>query len=294
MWEITPLDLGRLSVTNSAQICRHGVFADAGKSNPGPIISWLLTDVDTGRNILVDSGPCDDTKWGSVYHNPVTRTKEQLLPNALAKHGIKCEDIDTVIITHLHWDHGYGVYHLPNARVIVQEKEIRYAVCPLVTDMKHYEIKTSKTYDPKFLKYAHHDLDPSKTVEKKDEHLFGENPYFLKFYNQMEFVDGDVENFEKDLDIITLPGHSPGHQGVVVHTPKGKFAIAGDCVNCYEAWELRWPCGLYSDMFANVQSIKKLDRLGCEVLCSHDYSAFKILGKPHADWVEYKGEYDHI
>lgn len=255
MWDITPMDLGRLSVTNSGQISLHGVKADAGKIVPGPVISWLLTEIETGRHILVDAGPCIDTDFATEYHNPLSRTEEQMLPATLAKHGLRCEDIDTVILTHLHWDHAYGIFELPNAKVYVQEEEIKYAVAPLKTDYKLYETKIAQA--------------------------LGENPYFLKFYHQMELLRGDVK-FANGLDIITLPGHTPGSQGVVVETPKGKFAIAGDCVNSYEAWQKRWPCGMYIDMRSNLDSIDKLDKLGCEVLASHDYSPFAILDKPHA------------
>lgn len=267
MWEITPLDLGRLYVTNGGQICLHGAKSREGDAAPGPVISWLLTEIGTGRNILVDAGPCKDCGFATKYHNPLTRTEEQQLPAALARHGLRCEDIDTVILTHLHWDHAYGIFELPNAKVYVQEEEIKYAISPLKTDYKLYETKIAQS--------------------------MGENPYFLKFYYRMELLKGDVK-FADGLDIITLPGHTPGSQGVVVETPKGRYAIAGDCVNSYDAWQKRWPCGMFQDMFANLASIEKLDKLGCEVLASHDYSPFEILGKPHADWVEYRGEYDHL
>ncbi|MDA8228253.1 MAG: hypothetical protein M0T74_11265 [Desulfitobacterium hafniense] len=41
------------------------------------------------------------------------------------------------MLTHLHWDHAYGVLKLPNAEVIVQSDELRYAIDPLPVDWKH-------------------------------------------------------------------------------------------------------------------------------------------------------------
>lgn len=165
----------------------------------------------------------------------------------LRQQGVEPEDIKTVILTHLHWDHAYGVCKLPNAKVYVQVKEMRYSVAPMRTDYKHYEINIKTQI-----------------------------PFFLNFYNQIELLDGDVE-FREGLEIITLPGHSPGSQGVVVSTAKGKFMMAGDLINTVENWETRIPSGIYGNMQESLDSLDKMERYHAVVLPSHDFQAFDMV-----------------
>lgn len=249
MWNITPLDVGTLMVTRSTQIARHGAKFDVGKVVLQPCIVWLLTELETDRHILVDAGPCEDTVWASAYHNQFLRGPEQQLSAVLASQGLRCEDIDTVILTHLHWDHAYGALELPNATLYVQTSELRYAVSPLPYDLKIYE------------------------------NVIGDDiPYFLKCYKQYAFLDGDC-TLADGLEILTLPGHSPGSQGVVVDTPQGKVIIAGDLISVRESWDLRLPGGIFTNMEDCYRSFAKMERYDALVLGSHDYTSFELLSK---------------
>src|SRR3972149_878825 len=50
---------------------------------------------------------------------------------ALARLGIRPEDIDIVINTHLHWDHCYNNHLFPRATIYAQRAELQYAIAPL-------------------------------------------------------------------------------------------------------------------------------------------------------------------
>jgi glyoxylase-like metal-dependent hydrolase (beta-lactamase superfamily II) len=67
------------------------------------------------RNILIDTGPA---------------SRRALLVNTLKDHGIERGDIDTVVLTHLHWDHCQNTDLFPNARILVNPKELDYARNP--------------------------------------------------------------------------------------------------------------------------------------------------------------------
>ena len=43
---------------------------------------------------------------------------------------MKPEDIDIIIQTHLHWDHCANTSKCKNAKVIVHEDELRFALAP--------------------------------------------------------------------------------------------------------------------------------------------------------------------
>ncbi len=247
MWKITPLHLGTLNVTLASQICRHGVVHDVGRVVKAPCIAFLLRHTETGEVILVDAGPANDTEWGSKWHNPIERTEDQYLEPQLAKNGLKPEDIKTVILTHLHWDHAYGVLLLPNARVYVQKVEMQYSVAPMRTDYKHYETNVKTQI-----------------------------PFFMNFYHQIELLKGDTV-LRDGLEVITLPGHSPGSQGVVVDTEKGKYIMAGDLINTVENWETRIPSGIYGNMQDSLDSLDKMEKYNAVVLPSHDFATFEML-----------------
>ena len=251
MWKITPLDLGCLQMTTATLISRFGVFNDVGKIVPSPCIAWLLTNLKDERKILVDAGPGGDAEWLSKWHNPISINNEQQLETALGKYKVAVEDIKKVILTHLHWDHAIGMLKLPNAEAFVQKKEIQYAVAPLRTEYKHYELNI-------------------KT----------QMPYFLKYYNQLILIDGD-KIIDEGIQLITLPGHTPGSQGVVVDTLKGKYVLGGDLICTLENWETRIPGGVYSNMQDHLNSMDKIEQYNATynatVLPSHDYAAFEML-----------------
>jgi glyoxylase-like metal-dependent hydrolase (beta-lactamase superfamily II) len=121
---IHPLDLGTLNVDKSGLTLRKGLVTRVD----APRLGYLILGSETP--ILVDSGPCADPDWGTQHHNPFRRNPDQTLDVALARHGLAPDDIRTVVITHLHWDYCYGNTTLPQARFIVQRRELSYAVAP--------------------------------------------------------------------------------------------------------------------------------------------------------------------
>ncbi|GAB6154625.1 N-acyl homoserine lactonase family protein [Desulfosporosinus burensis] len=241
MWKITPLNLGVLTVTKSGLTYGRG----GREKVEVPCIGWLLTN-DRGTKILVDAGPCDDTQWGTKYHNPLKKEKSQRLENVLSTLGVELGNINKCILTHLHWDHAYGVLKLPNAEVIVQSDELRYAIDPFPVDWKHYETWISTKI-----------------------------PFFMGFYPQIKTVRGRCE-LDDGLEVIPLPGHSPGSQGILVETEKGKYLIAGDAINIMENWLEKIPPGLFYNLEKCYETYDKLRGMKVKILPGHDWKAFDV------------------
>lgn len=248
MWTIHPLDLGTLTVTKGAQAYKHGVRHGVGETVDVPCIAWLLSGSD-GTRILVDSGPSEDLEWGSRHHNPIRRTDKQLLRNALAVLGVKPDQISRCVLTHLHWDHAYGALELPNAEIIVQSEELKYAIDPLPVERGYYETEVG---------------------DRK--------PFFLEFFAQIKTIRGEY-GLAPGLTVVPLPGHTPGMQGVLAETAGGRFLLAGDLVNCLENWTERIPPGIYYSLEACYASFQIIEGLNAAVLPSHDLRAFAMLGK---------------
>lgn len=251
MWKIIPLDLGLIEVARSSNLMQAN--ARAGELVQNVSIAWLLENRSDGRIILIDTGGVEDDEWSRKYHVPSSRQREdQYLIPALAKHGVDPERIETIILTHLHWDHAYGVSKIPNAKVYVQMKEIVHAVSRHRIDAKTYETN-----------------------------IPGVMPFFLEFYDRMAFIDGDCEIVE-GLTTLLLPGHTPGSQGVLVDSGDARYVITGDLINCLENWTQRIPCGLHTDVMACYASFDKLEaieKIGAVVLPSHDNTAIDLFCK---------------
>lgn len=237
-YTITPLHLGTLRVDQSGLTLRKG----AGTKVDVPCLGYMLDG--GGKPILVDSGPCNDPEWGTRHHNPFTRTDSQSLVEALAGIGVAAHAIETVIISHLHWDHCYGNVHLPNARFVVQRSEVSYAMAPLPCDAPIYETQ----------------LHPV---------------HFMKTFDRFEVIEGERE-IAPGVRCIPLPGHTPGLQGVLVETAAGPYLLASDHCPLFANFEQQIPTGLIHDLEAWYRSTQRIADLGAHVLPGHD---MKVLEK---------------
>lgn len=102
--------------------------------------------------------------------------------------------INWIVNSHFHADHCGGNASIPNATVIVQSKELAWAQAAGETNI----------YNPADFEVGH----PVKAIDGELD-LFG---------------DGTVR-------IVPTPGHTPGHQSMIVKLPGGDVVLAADC--CY-------------------------------------------------------------
>lgn len=114
----------------------------------------------------------------------------------LRSSGLDPNEVDQVVLTHLHFDHAGGLVEFPNARVVVQAAE--WAA------RDDDRMVGSGAYNPSDINHGHDRLEISG-----DHDLFG---------------DGTVT-------CLLTDGHTAGHQSVRVRSEVGTFVICGDC--CY-------------------------------------------------------------
>jgi N-acyl homoserine lactone hydrolase len=216
---------------------------DDASVQPFPLISYYLES--ENHKIIVDTGgdEPDGVKW-----MPYTRTEDESLENALGKIGVRCENIDIVILTHLHWDHCCNNHLFPNARFIVQKKEYDFLFSPELQNIKGY---------------------------LKD----------LMLQTKYELVDGDKEIVD-GISVALAPGHSPGMQCVLVTTAAGLYVLGGDLITLFENWEAvpHIPDGVYYNFESMLKSLDKIDALcksGGTVLPGHDQKVFLHKTYPH-------------
>lgn len=229
-YRIYPLKLGT-SIRDSSAV--------AYQQNPGtqreqPIISYYVTD--GSRKVLVDTGgdPADGVK-----HMPYYQDEDDFLPIRLGALNVKPEEIDTVILTHLHWDHCSNNDLFPNATFYVQREELRYAAAPLAIQKKLYD---------------------QQVIFKTD---------YVILNGCADILDG--------IRVIPTPGHSPGSQSVLIQTEKGIYALTGDLVTVFDCWEAnpRIVNGLHTDMIRYYESFDYLEKSCDHILPGHEIGVFR-------------------
>ncbi|NNM74136.1 N-acyl homoserine lactonase family protein [Enterovirga sp. DB1703] len=168
-----------------------------------PVHAWLVTDGAT--KILVDSGGPGPAEMKRRLSVDAVGGGTETLVERLAAVGTRPDEIGTVILTHLHFDHAWNLELFPGAQLVVQRDEVFHAVDPTPTQRIYYLRETL-----------------SAVLGRK-------RPSGLRL------VDGDVE-LMPGIELVKAPGHTPGMQAVVVTTERGRVALVSDCGDSYANW----------------------------------------------------------
>ena len=165
-------------------------------------LNCLLTESD-GKIVLIETGQGDKDfeqirkRGGEVKHGTLLRE--------LARNGVRPEDVDIVINTHLHNDHvGWNTVAqngghratFPNARYYVQRGEWVEAM--------HPNERTRATY-------------------------LAENLVPVEEAGQIEFVDGEAR-ITSDIKMIETPGHTADHAAVAISNGGETAVYMGDMI----------------------------------------------------------------
>jgi glyoxylase-like metal-dependent hydrolase (beta-lactamase superfamily II) len=235
---ITALSVGRvfgLHKPSFTYLRGWGVTVDI------PLIMFVIEGGEAP--VVVDTGANFSRAW-DVHRIKMEQTVDEQAGVAIRSLGIDPGDVRFVVNTHLHWDHSSNNHLFPNARVVVQQRELDFARKPVTWHNRQFEVLP--------------DISPA----------------WQRAEGQVMPVDGDTE-LVPGVSLVSLPGHTPGSQGVVVEAASGRYLIAGDCVYLYDNWEgdadaAHIPAGLYTDLVAYEDSMRKIETLDCEVIPSHD------------------------
>jgi len=179
----------------------------------------LLVITDTEK-ILIDTGIGELPEKHRKFHT-IKRKPSQALQAQLQTHGLKPEDIDIVINTHLHFDHCGNNASFPNAKFYVQADELRYAYAP-----------------DRFQKAAY--LREIFDIEAEYTPVHGRHR-----------ITGDIV-------LIRTPGHSVGHQSVIVRKGERNHVYCGDVAPLQENLERRNIPGV---LYRADQALKSIDKL---------------------------------
>jgi glyoxylase-like metal-dependent hydrolase (beta-lactamase superfamily II) len=219
--------------------------ADKSRKMDIQMMVWLLKS--HGRIILVDSG---------FYRQKFLdhwKPKDYVKPSdAIAKVGLKPENITDIIITHVHWDHADGVDLFPKARVWIQKEEFN-----------HYA-------DPEFTKTA---MDPEDLSVLQG----------LLDAKRLVLVDGDAQEIIPGVTVYTGGKHTYASQYVGVNTRRGMVVVASDNLYLYENLEKGLSIAQTLDAQSNLRAQERMKQIASSpalIVPGHDPEVFVRFPKP--------------
>ena len=197
---------------------------------------WVLKSGD--QVILVDTGY--DEAEARRRDRPIIREPAA----ALGGIGLKPEDITTLIVTHLHYDHAGGLGQFPNATIHLQAAEMAYATGPC---MCHAATRMPFTVD--------HVCEMVKRI----------------YSGRVIFHDGDGP-VAPGVEAVALAGHSAGLQAVRVKTERGWVVLASDASHYFENYLSGKLFPIVIDTPAMLKSFERLKVLGSpeHIIPGHD------------------------
>jgi N-acyl homoserine lactone hydrolase len=203
-----------------------------------PVACYLIRTGDTV--ILFDTGLSPRAVPGLLRNDPLARfTEPDLLVHRLARLGLGPDDVDLVVLSHLHFDHAGGIELFRRAELVVQQDEYAYAHYPAAFFAPFYYRKNFDLPDRRW-----------------------------------RLLEGDTE-LAPGITALRTDGHTPGHQSLLVELPEtGPVILAGDACYWQEHLDAERVPGVVWNPTLALHSIKRLKTLarliGARVFPSHD------------------------
>lgn len=243
--KLIPIENGWMSC-DTAMMCESG----EGRST-FPVTCWII-EHDQGT-VLFDSGLHPDLIEDSDRIGLAASIFDINIPpghdlaTLLAAQGFRCEDIDYLVMSHLHFDHCGGTVQIPNARIIVQRDEWLAG------------------QDQKWIERGIY------------------NPADFNLGHDVQQIEGQYDIFgDGTVLCIPTPGHTAGHQSLRVELSSGPVILVSDCAYWQAMLDdmLVPPHGY--DREQQKDSMKTLDKLrhgGCRLIFGHDAAQWKSIDK---------------
>jgi glyoxylase-like metal-dependent hydrolase (beta-lactamase superfamily II) len=199
---------------------------------------WILQP-SAGSPVIIDTG--FDPGLAERMNRPCTITPARMLE----KLGIDGEQVEHVVVTHLHYDHIGNLDLFPNAHFVVAQRELDFWSSPVA----------------KRSQFASH-ADPTGVEQLLQAGVEGR---LRPVDHELEVVPG--------VTVERVGGHSPGQLIVSVTTAGGRVLLASDAVHYYDELELDRPFAVIADLaeaYAAFDVIKEARSAGAVFVPAHD------------------------
>ncbi|HEX6195678.1 MAG TPA: N-acyl homoserine lactonase family protein [Jiangellaceae bacterium] len=239
--------------TDAASVyLNHHMYGDA--ENPSLVMDYFFWVIrSAARTVVVDTGFTPEVG--------VPRGREMTLavPDGLARLGVDPASVETVVITHGHYDHTGNVSLFPNATFVISSRELDFWSGPAARR-------------PLF---AH-------AVEPDDIGL-------IRAYEEAGRVRrmSGVLDVAPGVTVIEVGGHTPGQLIVLVDAEGGEVLLASDAVHYYDEVLLDRPFLMVHDLERMYQAFDIVSGLaqrpGIAYVAGHDPLVFDRFTAMSAD-----------
>ncbi|MFN7949761.1 MAG: N-acyl homoserine lactonase family protein [Blastocatellia bacterium] len=224
--------------------------ADRARKLDIQMMVWLLKGPG-GRNILVDAGFYRDKFFRQWKVRDFVKPSE-----AIARVGLKPEDITDLIVTHMHWDHADGIDLFPKAQVWIQQDEFTY-----------YAGEAWQARN------THGGIDADDVLALVR----------LNTEGRVKLVKGDNQELLPGIRVFTGGRHTYASQYVSVSTRSGTTVVASDNLYLYENLEKSLPIAQTLDAASNLRAQERMKQLASHprlIIPGHDPAIFVKFPKP--------------
>ncbi len=198
-------------------------------SHDGPMpmdyFVWLIRGA--GHIILLDTG------FNAARAKARKRKLLRCPTKGLRVLGVSPELVDTVILSHLHYDHAGNLDLFTKAEFIIQDAEMNFA--------------TGRYMRYKAARQAFESKDVAQLLH-------------ANYSGRVRFFDGDATLYP-GVDLHLVGGHSRGLQAVSVNTKRGLVVLATDAAHYYANITRGNPFPIVADVPQNCESHERLFRL---------------------------------
>jgi len=187
---------------------------------------WLLWDTGVPETAL------NDPKGWSTLPKLIVYHLDQSITAQLAEIGLKPDDIGRVAISHTHGDHIGNMALFANATILMQRAEYNW---------------------------IHSPDGPNDNVNQ----LMALARQLLGTPKNLQLLDGDTDVFGNgSVILLATPGHTPGHQSLLVHLKNSGFILlSGDVVHLQENFAKNIVPSLNTDKAASIASMERVRQL---------------------------------
>lgn len=221
--------------------------ADTSRRLDIAMMVWLIKG--NGRTVLVDAGFYRDKfvqRW-----KPAGFVRPS---DAVARAGVRPEDVTDIIVSHVHWDHADGLDLFPNARVWIQKDEYR-----------HHVGASGEVLD--------------RAIDAEDARMLAS----LAARGRVREVDGDSTEIMPGITVFTGGKHTFASQYAAVQTAAGTVVIASDNLYLYENLDRHRPIAQTLDSLSNLRAQARMASLASAprlIVPGHDPAVFVRFGTP--------------
>jgi len=235
-YRVRPLKCGEVLAPGPAVY----LLRDYEQWYPLSVYIWLIEG--GGRRVLVDTGPGDLAEINAP-REPHRRWHAEPILAVLERAGVRPEEIDTVVLSHLHHDHAGNVGLFREATVILAQREWEFVL------------------NPPHPALAPHPLFPKQVID-----------YLGSLKSKRLCLVRSGHTVVPGIRISVLGAHTPGSLAVEVASAAGlgRVLIAGDVIFTYRNFKDMIPVGTLLNVFEWYAAWHQLAASRATVLPSHD------------------------